>query len=388
MLTTLAIRGYRSIRELVLPLEALTVVTGANGTGKSNLYRALQLVTELASGRFIASLARAGGLSSVLWAGPEHVSSGMRRGDVPVQGTGSRKAPISLSVGFASDDLGYLADIGLPPPIPMQTMFGRDPELKREHVWSGPVLRPAALLIERRRSQIRLRGSDGWQPVGLQLGTRSSLLSELADPTLAPELLPLRHRVRGWRCHDSFRVDAHAPARQPCPGTFTQVLADDGHDLAPAVQTILESAWAGPFHDAIANALDGSRVEVTDSDGWFGLVMHQRGMLRPLSTGEWSDGTLRFGLLAAALLSPDPPALGVINEPEASLHPDLMPALAGLVAAASDRGQVLVVTHSAALAAALGREGALQHELVKSVGETTLAGQGLLSRPAWEWGKR
>ena len=34
MLNTIAIRSYRSLREVVLPLAGLTVVTGANGTGK------------------------------------------------------------------------------------------------------------------------------------------------------------------------------------------------------------------------------------------------------------------------------------------------------------------------------------------------------------------
>lgn len=42
MLTTLAISNYRSIRDLVMPLGALNLVTGANGSGKSNLYRALR----------------------------------------------------------------------------------------------------------------------------------------------------------------------------------------------------------------------------------------------------------------------------------------------------------------------------------------------------------
>ncbi|WP_298133794.1 AAA family ATPase, partial [Micropruina sp.] len=57
MITTLAVHGYRSLRDVVLPLERLTVVTGANGVGKSNLYRAFQLLADTASGRFIGSIA-------------------------------------------------------------------------------------------------------------------------------------------------------------------------------------------------------------------------------------------------------------------------------------------------------------------------------------------
>ena len=113
MLTTIAIENYRSLRDLRLPLEPLNVITGANGTGKSSLYRALRLLADCASGRVISSLAREGGLESVLWAGPEHLAAAVRSGRHPVQGT-VRSGPISLQLGFASDDFSYLIDLGLP----------------------------------------------------------------------------------------------------------------------------------------------------------------------------------------------------------------------------------------------------------------------------------
>lgn len=62
MILTIAISGYRSLRNLVLPLAKLTVVTGANGAGKSSFYRALRLLADVAQGRAIASLAAEGGL--------------------------------------------------------------------------------------------------------------------------------------------------------------------------------------------------------------------------------------------------------------------------------------------------------------------------------------
>ena len=51
---------------------------------------------------------------------------------------------------------------------------------------------------------------------------------------------------------------------------------------------------------------------------------------------------------------PRPAELTVLNEPEASLHPDLIPALAGLIARAAQRSQLVIVTHSEALVRALG----------------------------------
>ena len=114
MLTTLAISNYRSLRELLVPLKALNVITGPNGSGKSSLYRALRLLADTAQGRVVPSLAREGGLQSTLWAGPESISRKVRQGDFPIQGT-ARKQPVSLRLGFAGDEFGYLIDLGLPP---------------------------------------------------------------------------------------------------------------------------------------------------------------------------------------------------------------------------------------------------------------------------------
>ena len=72
---------------------------------------------------------------------------------------------------------------------------------------------------------------------------------------------------------------------------------------------------------------------VAVNDGIFDLLLHQRGMLRPLRAAELSDGTLRFLLWGAALLGPSPPSLMVLNEPETSLHPDLVGPLADMIAA-------------------------------------------------------
>src|SRR5690606_27019325 len=80
-----AVSGYRSLRNLVLPLDRLNVVSGANGSGKSSLYKAIGLLAETAQGGVIGSLAREGGLGSTLWAGPERFSAAMKRGEVPIR---------------------------------------------------------------------------------------------------------------------------------------------------------------------------------------------------------------------------------------------------------------------------------------------------------------
>jgi predicted ATPase len=115
--------------------------------------------------------------------------------------------------------------------------------------------------------------------------------------------------------------------------------------------------------------------------------MHQHGLLRPLKGTELSDGTLRYLLWVAALLTPRPPELLVLNEPETSLHPDLLPALARLIVLAAGRSQVFVVSHAAGLIDSLQQQPACHSiTLDKTFGETKTVEEHL--RPAWQWPAR
>jgi len=267
MLSTLAVSGYRSLRDLVIPLERLNLVTGPNGSGKSNLYRALRLLAEIAQGRIIPSLAREGGLQSTLWAGPESISRAMLRGDQPVAGS-VRKNPVSLRLGFTGADFSYAIDLGLP--IPPVNAFGHDPEIKRECVWTGARLRPSAILVDRRNAVVKTRESGGeWSIVTHQLASFDSMMTHCADPRSTPELLMLREEMRSWRFYDHVRTDAAAPARMRQVGTHTPVLSHDGSDLAAALQTIREIGDTESVDRAVDDAFPGARVIVRHEGGWF-----------------------------------------------------------------------------------------------------------------------
>ena len=380
MLTALAVSGYRSLRDLVVPLDRLTVVTGPNGSGKSNLYRALRLLSFAASGRLIAAAAREGGIPSLLWAGPEAPT-----GAAHAQGT-VRKGPVSVRLGFASDELGYLVDLGIPQ-TDQRSAFARDPEIKREQIFAGPFATPSTLLVDRTRAAARVR--DGaWAPVAQQLAPWESVVTDLAAGDAAPELLTLRRLLDGWRFYDHFRADADAPARQPQIGTRTAMLSHDGSDLAAVWATITESGRRDVLDAAVERAFPGSSVTVAEGDGRLRLVMRQPGLLRPLDTAELSDGTLRYLLLCAALLPARPGPLIVLNEPEASLHPDLLDPLGELVRAAADDSQVVVVTHADRLTRALDAPGTVTHRLRPTAAGTVVHGQLPLERPPWRWATR
>lgn len=386
MLTTLAIANYRSLRDLVVPMGSLNLITGANGSGKSNLYRALRLLAETAQGGVVPALAREGGLRSTLWAGPENITRRMRSGEVPVQG-GPRQESVSLRMGFAGDEFGYAIDLGLP--IPSMSAFGLDPEIKREVIWNGPFLRDANTLVDRRGPMVRVRDGRSWRVVAEHLSVFESMFGQMADPERAPEVLGLRETIRGWRFYDHFRSDAEAPVRLPQLGTRTPVLSHDGRDLAAAWQTIREIGDPGALDAAVADAFPGAAVDVIENEGRFALQFTQHGLLRPLSAAELSDGTLRYLLWIAALHTPRPPPLMVLNEPETSLHPDLLPALARLIAHASQRSQVWVVSHASRLIAALEEDPHCNAiRLEKQISQTGIEGQGMLDAPVWHWPER
>jgi predicted ATPase len=384
VLTTLAIQNYRSLLKLTMTLGKLNLITGPNGSGKSNLYRALRLLAETAQGGVINALAREGGLPSTLWAGPEKLTAEMKKGSMPVQGQ-QRKEPVRLRLGFVSEQFGYSIALGLP--TPSASAFALDPEIKSERIWAGPHFRPAATLVERAGALVKARTDRGWQTVTEGINHFESIFSHVADPRATPEIFFMREMIRDWRFYDHFRVDRDAPVRQAQLGTRTPILHHDGRDLAAALQTIREIGDVAALDAAIADAFPGSQVAIErQDDGHLRLAFSQQGLLRPLSGAELSDGTLRFLLWVAALLTPRPPTLMVLNEPETSLHPDLLPALARLIAGAAERTQVWVVSHAPPLVNELKQHRSCQSiELEKSLSQTQIKGQERLTTPAWHW---
>jgi predicted ATPase len=360
----LLVEGYRSIRKVWTRLEGLNLIVGPNGSGKTNLHRALGLVGEAVRGGLARAVAEEGGMPSIAWAGER-----------------SAKEPVRVSIETRFHDFTYALELGLVA-HPGKTIFYRDPEVKSERITLAGEARRPVVLMERAGPSAWLRDDAGKRVTyPLELVSSESVLGQLRDRHRWPEVSAVADRVRRWRFYEHFRTDPESPIRRPQIGVRTHSLANDGRDLASVLQTIREVGDSEALDTAVADAFPGARLLVTaDPAVHLQVALEMPSIRRPLDAREMSDGTIRFLCLAAALLGPRSPELMALNEPETSLHGRLLPALARLVVRAARGTQMLVTTHSRALAeqiAALA-PGTRTIELQLQYGETRIADQRLV----------
>jgi predicted ATPase len=342
-----AVEEYRSLRRVRVPLGRVNVITGPNGSGKSNLYQALHLAARAAHGDFSRAIGEEGGSKSVMWAGGER---GPR--------LKKKRGPVRLVLSVEWEDYHYSIEAGYPSPnaLALGTIFTDGIEVKRETL--APAEYRRVLLLERDGPTAWMRDTEGRRrEYPFRLYSGESALSQLIEPHLYPEISAVRHQMLAWRFYHQFRTDAESPLRQPEVRVQTTVLRQDGRGLACALRTIQEIGDDQALAEAVAEAFQGGKLKVVPDRNQARVEVERPGLLRPLQSRELSDGQLRFLCLAAALLSPRMPPLLALNEPESSLHPDLLPALARLVTRAGRESQVWVTTHSVALAQAIAAQG-------------------------------
>jgi predicted ATPase len=364
--------NYRSLRSIRFPTGRLTVFVGANGVGKTNLYRTLQLLQASAAGTLARELAVEGGMQSAFWAGK-------RRAGQP--------ARITLSAGFAEvteegPAYSYEVQIGVPPPGGPGA-FPLEPDIKEEALLFHLRGR-ATKLLERRSRAVMARDAEG-KRTELSGGLLASetALGSFNEPQRFPEIHAIRQMMLDWRFYHGLRTDAGSALRRPCLAVATPTMASDGSNLAAVLATLIHIRRDTVALDrAIEDAFPGAvlAVPLPEREASFGMVFpdHPR---RVFEAMELSDGTLRYLALAGALLSLRLPAFVALNEPESSLHPDLLEPLARLIAQASERTQIWLVTHSERLATALARHGGVEpRTVIKKDGETWIEGLKQIGR--------
>jgi predicted ATPase len=375
------VTGYRSVRNLRLHLSQINVLTGANATGKTNLYNSVFLLAKAAAGGFAQVIAEEGGMPSVLWAGARKSRS---MGTIRMEG-------VRMTLGIKTDTFSYELICGLPKQSSGEkSAFSLDPEVKEERVWMDAPHGLKVTFFERSpKGAWILDNDERLADYSGELLPTESVLSQLREPHRYPELSSLRTEMSRWRFYHHFRTDAESPLRHPQVGVRTPVLAHDGRDLAAALQTINEVGQSQDLHEAIRQAFPGASLEIEhdEDNGMFAVLLRMPGLRRPLRARELSDGTLRYLCLLAALLSPHPPSLLALNEPETSLHPDLLEPLAKQLVNAAKYSQLWVVTHSQRLAELVEKfSGEAPISLEITAGETRVMGQRMLDESEEEAG--
>ncbi|MFD2182276.1 AAA family ATPase [Rhodoplanes azumiensis] len=362
-----AIAGYRSLRGIRFPVAPLTVLVGANGVGKSNLYRALQLLQATAAGTLARELSAEGGMQSALWAGRRAAGAAVR---------------IKLVVEMADDAargdaarFAYAVEIGLVPPT--GAAFPFEPQVKEETLVQHGGRRPLTLLDRRGPKAWAIADDGRKQPLGAALLASETALGTVQDAARCPEIDQVRRTMLDWRFYHDLRSDRDSPLRRPCLAVTTPTLSSDGADLAAVFATLVHIRQDTADLDAVIDdAFPGARLVVPSPErtAAFGLIFPDYPK-RVFEAGELSDGTLRYLALAGALLGYRLPGFVALNEPEASLHPDLLEPLARLIVRAARRTQIWVVTHSQPLAQALAAQGGVQpRTVIKRDGETWIEG--------------
>ena len=320
-------------------LRSLNVLIGPNASGKSNVIEVLELLRALASD-FAGAVRDGGGAAEWLWKG----DSQPRPATIEVEtaaSTGSRRrllyrlsfGAIGPQVDIVREEIGVQDGTGSWDPC--YTFLQGQPKILIR------VQTPDGSRIERRPAQSDNRLLD------------QSVLTQRKDADFYPELFLLAAKLESIRTFREWTFGRHG-ARQPQRADLpAERLLPDASNLALVLNHIEHKV--GPiFNEHLKRFFPRFRRMTTAvSGGGVQFYLHESGFSEPIPATRLSDGTLRFIALLATLLSPTPPPLVCIEEPELGLHPDAVALLAELLIEASDRMQLVVTTHSDALVSAL-----------------------------------
>ncbi len=329
-LTKIEIDGYRPFRRFTAEFEALTVIIGANATGKSSLFDFLRFVRRAAIDPLPPEIdERAAGKLLFHSGQPERIEFALT---------------LDLSQRFP---LRYEAEILGPigaPRIARERLATTQPLREGEtqpfifleFKGGGGVVRD-----QREKRLVRPR----WTVQPNEFALRRAL-----DPTLVT-LSRVQSLLASWRFYSGFDVSLSASVRRPVPTEPEPVLQEDGGNLSAVLMWLnrQHSAVWEELESHVRSAVPGFRSLNVTPWGGAGTVVGiwtEAGVSRELTLADLSDGTLRFLCWAVLCLSPKLPPLLCIDEPELGLHPRVLPILAGLFRLASARAQILIATHS------------------------------------------
>jgi predicted ATPase len=321
----LSVDGFRRLCGVECELRNLSVLIGANGSGKTSILDVLSLLAASAQGKLGEKVSELSGLTAMLTAGlAKRLSLGL---SLDVAG----HEPLRYSLSISPSGIGYeiesetLTQVRRPHPQPFRHIDSTRQAIRYFDINTGRLEPPK------------------WEHT-----TGQTSLAQV--PKMFPEPEQFRQRLASSTFYHTLDVGPRAPVRLPQPIRPARLPGKDGEDL---VTCLYEMREAEPdrfeaIQDALRAAFPGfDRLTFPPvAAGTLAMVWRDRNFPSGFYTHQLSEGTLRFLWLVTLLQSSALPVVTLLDEPEVSLHPELLSILAELLREASQRSQILVATHS------------------------------------------
>jgi predicted ATPase len=342
-LLRLEVENYRSLRKVSLPLGDLNVLVGPNGAGKTNVLEVFDFLAYLIRTDLEPALDSRGGVDEVVFRGGERSPASIRIKMLATwTANSSRNTPDEYELRIRRIRRGSASTLQRDETFSFERARGRS----RRITVSGS--RASVVDTGQDKSQRRE------QLIGIQrLSSGLSTLPRLADEAGGTEVATIAARLASFRVFD-IAVDA---ARQPSRMQRSfEPLADDASNLAGFLLTLANNhslEWNRLVEDAITVLPQLRGIDFEYPSGAASQVvvtLHEAGLRRPTQLADASYGTIRLLALLAFLYDPDPPALTCVEEIDHGLHPQALELLVERLREASDRTQLIIATHSPALA--------------------------------------
>ncbi len=361
MIQSITIKNFKSFREATLPLAPLTVLIGANASGKSNAIEAMQLLSWLASGRRLEDLQ--GDLREQEISIRGTLADFERQGKDILLGcelTAEPGANYPLALSFITRLRFYEAGLMRIEGERLTSPQAGEPPLYEVVDARGPYgeeLTVAYSNFAKRGKQPRITCTDQ-QPVFTQIGTPARFGHKRAQQLIPAAVAQLRQHLQ-----DILFLDPHPRRMRGYSFIYEKKLQGDGATLSAVLYHLHEEGKTEEILSFIRSLPEQDIREISFQKTQRDEVMVQlhetfgdHAVAREAAL--LSDGTLRVLAVAAALLSVSEGSMVVIEEIDNGVHPSRAELLLGNVQrVARERGlRVLLTTHNPALLDAIPAE--------------------------------
>jgi predicted ATPase len=320
------IGGFRRLRDVEIEMRPLMVLIGANGVGKSSILDAMSLISASAAGKLNKTLNDLGGIVEISTRGQAKAITLDAEMDCPGY------EPLKYRLEMTAKGQGYeISEEKLSQmrtgnyDDPFKHIESRSNDVKYYNIEDGKLVRP------------------DWEHDPLE-----SSLSQVPKMFKQPE--ELRRTLSSVTKYHVLDVGPRAPVKLPQQMKPALLPGADGEDLIPFLYNLRESDR--DRYDAIEDSLRasfpgfGNLNFPSAAAGMLSLTWKEKHFHDPIYAHQLSEGTLRFLWLVSLLQSPNLSTVTMIDEPEVSLHPELLSLLADLLREAAKRTQIIVATHS------------------------------------------